>query len=29
MTDTTFRKYVLAVMVISGIYMITSKLGWF
>lgn len=29
MTDTTFRKYVLAVMVISGIYMIISKLGWF
>ena len=29
MTDETFRKYVLAVMVISGAYMILSKVGIF
>lgn len=29
MKDTTFRKYVLAVMVISGVYMIVNKMGWF
>lgn len=28
MTDETFRKYVLAVMVISGAYMILNKTGW-
>lgn len=28
MNDDTFRKYVLAVMVISGLYMILSKMGW-
>jgi len=29
MTDTTFRKYVLAIMAISGAYMILSKTGVF